>query len=89
MNFLDIFKKIGKLVASAFGAAKDSGLTDEVVELALKLARQAASMFVNNYEKREWVVDMLKAQGVPESIARIAVELAVQLIKKAAAAEQQ
>ena len=66
----------------AFGYAKANGLTDDLVQLALKWVREASKKTVENVEKREWVVEILKAKGIPESIARIAVELAYQLYKK-------
>ena len=66
----------------AFSYAKDNGLTDDLVQLALKWVREASKKSVENPEKREWVVEILKAKGIPESVARIAVELAYQLYKK-------
>ena len=79
MNILGFFKGLAK---KAFGYAKDNGLTDDLVKLALKWVREASKQTVENPEKREWVVEILKAKGIPESIARIAVELAYQLYKK-------
>ena len=80
-GFLKIFASIGRWAMRAFGVAKIAGLSDEVVERALELVKRAATMFVDNAEKREWVVRALVAAGVKESIARLAVELAVQLFK--------
>jgi hypothetical protein len=82
VNILKIFKKIGAFVGRAFGLAQDNGLDDKTLEYAVELARRAAALFVNNAERREWVVKALMAVGVKESIARLAVELAVQVIKR-------
>jgi hypothetical protein len=83
MNFLVFLKPIGALLKKAFKLAVEVGVTDELIDLALKWARVAESKFVDNAEKREFVVKMLVAKtGVPESIARLAVELAMRLLKK-------
>lgn len=76
------FKKVGKLTGKAFLAAGGRGLTDEIVQVALTWVKMAATKTLDNTGKREFVVDILVSRGVPESIARIAVELAVQLFKK-------
>lgn len=76
------FGFIGGIIQKAFGLAKASGLTDDLVQLALKWVRQVADQTVEKAEKREIVVKVLVARGVPESIARIATELAYQLWKK-------
>lgn len=90
MSFLGsiggFFKKIGIVIKDAFIAANGKGLTDAVVSLALVFVKEAATKFADNAEKREWVVGLLVAKGVPESIARLAVELAYQLFKKEVAA---
>lgn len=86
MSFLgsigSFFKKVGKLIGSAFLAAGGRGLTDSVVALALIFVKEAAGKFTDNTEKREYVVAILVKRGIPESIARLAVELAVSLFKK-------
>lgn len=85
-NFLSVlawpFKKLGKLTGKAVEIAIIDGLGDEVLGEALKWVKVAANKFVDNNEKREWVVKILIANGVPGPIARIAVELAVKLFKK-------
>jgi hypothetical protein len=43
---------------------------------------EAQKQFNDNATKREWAVAALIAAKVPESIARLAVELAVQVFKK-------
>ncbi len=80
------FKKIGKAVGEAFLTAGGRGLTDEVLSIALTWARVAANKAMDNAAKREFVVEILVARGIPESIARLAVELAVQVLKKELAA---
>lgn len=82
---ISFFKKFGALLKRAFEAAEASGLNDKVVAIAEPLVREAAERFVENTQRREWVVAMLVAKGIPESIARLAVELAVQLVKRGAA----
>ena len=74
-------KKIGTLVWKALDAAGAKGLTDEVLQLAIKWAKVAAGKQLDNAQRREFVVGILTAKGIPESIARLAVELAVQAIK--------
>jgi len=83
---MSIFSKIGNffknLLSQAFNAAKESGLTNELLQSALALVRVAATRFTDNSQKREYVVQALVSKGVPESIARLAVELAYRLFKK-------
>ena len=83
---MNIFKKIlgiaKSLLDKALVLAKDSGLSDEVVDLALRWVRVAAVQFVDNVERREFVVKTLVDRGIPESISRLAVELAYRLYKK-------
>lgn len=75
------FTKVGKLIWGALDAAGVRGLNDEVVALALIWVKEAAKTALDNAERREWVVRQLVAKRVPESIARLAIELAVQLLK--------
>lgn len=81
MSFIDFFKKAGSLIAKALGFASTKGLTDAVLEKAIDYVRRAEQDFASNSVRREWVVTQLIKIGVPESIARLAVELAVQTIK--------
>lgn len=76
------FKNAGSLIWQALEAAGIRGLTDEIVALALIWVKEAAKKELDNAGKREWVVQQLVAKKVPESIARLAVELAVRLAKK-------
>jgi len=83
---MSFFSKIGEffggLIKKAFNVATSSGLTDELVAKALVWVKAAAVKFVDNAAKREWAVAQLVKAKIPESIARLAVELAVQLFKK-------
>lgn len=82
MSFLGFFKSVGRLIKKALSYAKASGLTDDLIEIALPYVRKANEKFVDNASRREWVVAVLVARKVPESIARIVVELAYQIYRK-------
>jgi hypothetical protein len=77
-----VFVSLGKALVRVFKAAEERGLTDDIVTLAEGLVGEAQRQFNNNATRREWSVSTLIAAKVPESIARLAVELAVQLFKK-------
>lgn len=78
------FKKLGKFVWEGLEQAGVKGLTDELVQEALAWAKVAAQQALSNDKKREFVVRALVARFplVPESVIRLAVELAVQILKK-------
>ena len=82
-NFLgkvkDLFVGLAK---KALEVAKSDGFRDELIHMALPYVRKANERFVDNNEKREWVVGALVAKKVPESFARLAVELAYRLYRK-------
>ena len=82
MSFSSFVGGLWGHISKAFSAAQAAGLTDSLVQLALPLIREANLKFVDNTERREWVVTQLAKGGVPESIARLAVELAFQLYRK-------
>lgn len=78
-----LFSGFGKLVSKAFNLAVEVGVTDDLIDLALKWARVAEGKFVDNDKKRDFVIKMLVTKmGVPESVARLSVELAVRLLKR-------
>jgi hypothetical protein len=88
---MNIFKSLGhalaglgKLVAKAFQFAAANGLTDELIQWALPLIREANAKFVDNPSRREWVVSLLSAKfpALPERVIRAAVELAYGLYRK-------
>ena len=55
---------------------------DETIKMALDWARVAAGKKeLDNAQRREFVVALLVAHGIPESLARLATELAVQILK--------
>jgi hypothetical protein len=81
MNIVDFFKGIGHLLARVFGLIKKLVPEDQLAK-AIELARQAAEQFVDTAQRREWVVAALMAAfHIPESIARLITELAVQHLK--------
>lgn len=75
------FKKIGTLASAGLKAAHDRGLDDALIRLALPKVRELAISQISNGKRREQAVEFLTLKGIPESVARIAVELAVQIIK--------
>lgn len=76
------FKKIGVGIGHAFVAAGGRGLTDDVLAVAVSLVRSYIGSSLDNTQKREAVVRLLMSRvHIPESIARLAVELAVQTVK--------
>jgi len=85
MNILgkvgDFFKTLGGLIGRGLKCAVSNGLTDEIVGVALVWVRVAAVKYVDDSERRESVVKILKDKGVPEGIARMAVELAYCIFK--------
>lgn len=86
MSFLSsvgsFFRKMGVQMGRAFRAAYESGLTEHIVRLAIGIVKDMATSALTNTQKRETAVDALRNHGLSESIARLAVELAVQAIKK-------
>lgn len=81
MGFKEFFGGLGSHIKKALGSAQARGLTDEVTTLALQWVKVAAGKALSNTDKREFVIAILKSKGVPESIARLAVELGVNLLK--------
>lgn len=77
-----LIKPFGPLIGIAIGRAISYGLNDELLKLALSYVKEAAKKEVDKAERREWVVGLLVAKKVPESIARLIVEIAYQLYLK-------
>ena len=77
-----VFVAIGKALVAVFKVTQERGLTEDIVTKAEALVGEAQTQFNDNATKREWAVAALVAAKVPESIARLAVELAVQVFKK-------
>lgn len=89
MNFfVDLFKKLPSKLRWAFLASRvvRDVLDDDIVKMAFDWALIASERFqddrARNEKCRAFVVDMLIARGIPESVARLATEIAVQLLKK-------
>ena len=71
----------------AYAAAAANGLTDELVRDAYWLAKKAAESIDDPTQpaeaaRRAFVIAQLTARGIPESIARMALEMAVQILKR-------
>ncbi len=81
MGWRSFFKRIEHYMGSAFTFAKSVGLTDELVGLALVYVRDAELTFETNAAKREWVIAQL-SKIMPDSLASLALELAIQLFHK-------
>lgn len=76
------FVAVGKGLLGALRFAESRGLTDDLFDLALSLVARAAIKFPDNEARREWSVAELTKRHIPESIARLAVEAAVQAYKE-------
>ena len=85
MNIKDFFKGIGRALKAVFSLVKK--IVPEAHLLAgIELVRQAAVTFTDNAARRDWVVQQLQQRlPIPESVARLIVELAVQHVKAEAA----
>jgi hypothetical protein len=82
--FSDLFgivKKIVPLLQKGIDLAKKNGLSDATIQQALKLVKTAATKFADNDERRAWVLKVLMDHKISEGGARIAIEIAVQLLK--------
>mgnify|MGYP001609268981 CR=1 FL=1 len=75
------FAGVGKLIGQGLHLAKDAGLTDEIIQIAIPYIKQASIKYIDNTNRREWVVAVLMARGLPESVARLATELAYRIYK--------
>ena len=81
---MNIFKMLFGFIKKAFSRAGKFGLNDQLISDTLGWVEQAANKFNTSAERREWVVAILVSRGVPESVARLAVEVAVQIWKSKA-----
>lgn len=77
-----VFIGIGKGLLKVLRFAESRGLTDDLLDLAIGAVTNASVRFTSNDERREWAVGQLRNKGTPESIARLAVEAAVQAVKQ-------
>ena len=59
-------------------------VSDDILKMAVDWARVAVEKGLTNDTSREFVVKLLMARGISESVARLTTELAVQLLKREA-----
>ena len=80
-DWLPFVRKVGDILKRALGIV-EKVVPEAVLEAAETLAKEAITKFVDNDKRRDWVTDQLVSRfGISLSIARLAVELAVQMIK--------
>lgn len=81
MNIIGFFKMLGSKLKQVFVIIHKI-IPDEQIDAAIDYATEAGKKFVDNEEKRDYVIMRLKNRfGVPEYIARLLVELAVTHLK--------
>lgn len=68
----------GRILNGAFSSSQLSGLDDHTLALALEWSDKARRKYDDPAQRRAWVLAILEARGVKESIARLALELALQ-----------
>jgi len=81
MGFKAFFGSLIGVLKKAWDLAEKAGLDDNIIQFALKYVRTAQTKYLDNNERREWVVRALVDHKVPEGVARLATELAVKLLK--------
>lgn len=74
------FKKLGVWLAKATNFV-ETKVSDENLAFAVAWVKVARDKFTDPTERREFVVKLLTARGIPEYLARLTVELAVALVK--------
>lgn len=82
MGLKEFFVGLVGWLRRALSAATANGLTDEIVRDAYWLVKEAATRAMENEQARGWVLSQLVAKGIPESIARTSLELALQILKR-------
>ena len=80
--FKKFFSKVGGLLKKVWSVIEEVGVDDEILQYALDRIREADAKYVDNAERREWVVEKLMSTKIPESFARLVTEMAFQLYKK-------
>ena len=80
------FSAVGKGILAALRFAESRGLTDEVFDLAVLAVTRAQMNFPDNTARFDYAVRQLTSKGIPESVARLTIELAVQKLKGPATA---
>lgn len=82
-NPFGFLKRLSSFIGRILRFAESRGLTDDLVDLALRLVAQAQVQFPNNEARLAFVLDQIHLKThVPESVARLAVELAIQAYKR-------
>src|SRR4051812_16833301 len=80
-KFVEFMKTVGHLLAKTFSIIKKLVPEDQLAK-AIELVRLAATRFVDNADRREWVVhELMTLLHLPESVARFLTELALQHVK--------
>ncbi len=77
-----VFVGLGKTVLRALQFAESKGLTEDLLDLAVGYVITAQVRFSDNRDRCAWAVQQLTMRGIPESVARLTVELAVQEWKR-------
>ncbi len=80
-NMFGWLKPLGGFLKKAIGFV-EKYVTDETIELAVGWVKVAEHTITDNDARREFVIKMLVGRGIPEHLARLAVELAVGIYKK-------
>lgn len=87
MDIKALFQKFINAVEEALVVVRSEVKHEDLV-LAAKYIEEAAAKFLDNPSRREWVVNQLMTEGhLPESIARITLEVALRISKKLINAE--
>ena len=73
-------KRLGSWLSKAVKVV-ETKISDEQIAKAVSLVKHVREIVVDNDARREFVVVSLIKSGMKESLARLAVELAVQLVK--------
>lgn len=82
MGIGSFFKKIATYIGRAVHVVQQV-VPEELQAAAVEYVREATTRFIDNLERREAVVKQLQERfHVSESVARLTVELAVQIVKK-------
>ena len=82
MGLIDFFKRFGGWIKKAVQVVHEF-VPNDVLAWAVSYVKAAAETGLDNAGKREWVVDRIHQRfpQVSESVIRLAVELAVRIVK--------
>lgn len=82
MGIGSFFKRIASFIERATKVVRQV-VPEEILTAAVDYVRQAAGNLIDNSGRREWAVKQLQTRfHIGESVARLAVELAVQIVKR-------